>query len=50
MTHEGRMARGKEKTGKGIIDSESKYYLDNRPKDTEPEKPKEVKKNARATK
>ena len=32
MTHEGRMARGKEKLSKGVKDSETQYYLDNKPK------------------
>ena len=44
MTHEGRMSRGKEKLSKGVTDSETKYYLDNKPKE---EPKKEVKKDGK---
>ena len=58
MSHEGRMRRGELKISKGITDSETEYYLANKPKEeTKPEekekeeKPKkEVKKNAKSTK
>ena len=44
MTHEGRMARGKEKISKGITDSETEYYLENKPEEEEEPEPKEKKK------
>ena len=49
MTHEGRMARGKENYSKGIFDNiETKYFLENQPKPVEKEvkeiKPKKEKK------
>lgn len=31
MTHEGRMSRGEAKYSRGIIDSETDYYLQNKP-------------------
>ena len=48
MTHEGRMARGKEKLSKGVKDSETQYYLNEGGKkmseeETNPEKEEESK-------
>lgn len=43
MTHEGRMARGKEKISKGISDIETLYYLANQPKEDKPKKEKKKK-------
>ena len=48
MTHEGRMARGEEKLSKGITDSETEYYLDNKPPEVKEDKPKEDKKNVKS--
>jgi len=48
MTHEGRMARGEEKLSKGLKDSETEYYLANKPEDPVQEEPKkEAKKDGR---
>ena len=48
MTHEGRMARGEEKISKGIKDSETEYYLDNKPKEVKEDKPKKEKTDAKS--
>ena len=56
MSHEGRMARGKEKISKGLTDIETEYYLANKveekPEPKEKKKPekKEAKEDAQPTK
>tara|TARA_Y100000310_G_C20437437_1_gene694398 strand:- start:440 stop:592 length:153 start_codon:yes stop_codon:yes gene_type:complete len=45
MSHEGRMRRGEEKHNKGVVDSETEYFLSNT-KEAEivqPDKPKKSK-------
>ncbi len=48
MSHEGRMSRGELKISKGISDSETKYFLANKPKEETVEKPKEEKKETKS--
>ena len=47
MTHEGRMARGKLKLARNFNDSETQYYLDNKPEEPKEEPKKEAKKDGK---
>ena len=43
MTHEGRLARGEENHKRGFMNSETEYFLANKPKEEKPKKVKEAK-------